>query len=233
MSAASAGDGAAVLVQGFTSTPSRDTMMDVVQVSAFENCLAAYAKRPRVHENHHRCYQVGSVVELILTCDGLLITAQLYPKSDLESRVRSGEMTGLSIGFSNRVQTIEPGGTKVISSLRLNEISIVETPANLECRLKAIKAAPVNIEAPDFRARVYWGADYIETKARDVLYGLTDKNYPSAVRAMAKWSALIPQGTTWQRTSAYKRLERKLEQMAEKRNREYGKVLFSLPLEAA
>jgi HK97 family phage prohead protease len=93
--------------------------------------------------SHDPADLIGSWNETIESDNGLVTKGQLHmdqPRARaVLSMVKSGLITGLSIGFRTKAST-KQGRNRVISALELAEISVVRNPAHPKARITAAKS---------------------------------------------------------------------------------------------
>jgi HK97 family phage prohead protease len=92
---------------------------------------------------------IGLWSEVAETADGLTVKGQLFQDDRraraVRSMIRSGLITGLSIGFKTKASTPRPNKGRVISSLDLHEVSVVRNPAHPRARILHAKTATAAI----------------------------------------------------------------------------------------
>lgn len=72
---------------------------------------------------------------------GRLLVDEVVRAREVRALVKSGAVTGLSIGFSTKNATAKPGGGRKIKSLELVEISLVGIPMHPGARVRSAKSA--------------------------------------------------------------------------------------------
>lgn len=99
--------------------------------------------------NHDPEQLIGLWNEVGETDQGLQVKGQLFVKENRQARgvrslIKSGQLTGLSIGFRTKEAT-RKGGNRIISRLDLLEISVVRDPAHPQARIASAKDAAAAI----------------------------------------------------------------------------------------
>lgn len=92
---------------------------------------------------HNPADLVGTWTETTETSEGLTVKGQLHldhPRArSIRSMVRSGIVSGLSIGFRTKAST-KRGSNRIISALDLAEISLVRDPSHPRARITSAKS---------------------------------------------------------------------------------------------
>ena len=121
---------------------SPDRMGDVIEPGAFKG-----AKGPLPMLAFHRPDDpVGVWSEVTETAKGLTVKGRLLvddlPRArEVRALVKSGAVTGLSIGFMTKSATARRGGGRTIRAVDLVEISLVSVPAHPGARVSSAKSA--------------------------------------------------------------------------------------------
>jgi Caudovirus prohead serine protease len=127
------------MVWGYASTPSKDLQGEIVTLDAIKAALPDYMQWRNIREMHTSS-AVGSAVEATVDEKGLYIGAKIrddaaWAKCQETSKGANDQVyRGFSIGGS-KLQKV--GDT--IKELRLTEISLVDRPANPDCRIDFAK----------------------------------------------------------------------------------------------
>ena len=125
------------LVFGYASTEAIDAAGEIVLKSAIEDALDDYLQYPAVREMH-ALSAVGKTVEATVNDRGLYVGAKIV--DDIAwGKVTSGVYKGFSIG--GKVTSRDSKDRKIITGVRLDEISLVDRPANPEARIDLWRAA--------------------------------------------------------------------------------------------
>jgi HK97 family phage prohead protease len=125
------------LVYGYASTEARDSQGEIVTRAAIEAALPAYMEFANIREMH-QLSAVGIVKSADLDDKGLRLEAKVVDDAAWE-KVKEGVYKGLSIG--GRVTKRDALNKSIITGVELNEISLVDRPANPEALIAAYKAA--------------------------------------------------------------------------------------------
>jgi len=120
------------IVGGYASTEAEDSQGEIVELKAIKEAWADYWKWANIREMH-QLSAVGVGKEYIFDNKGVWITAKIVD-DDAWKKVKEGVYKGFSIGG----KILEKVG-KVIKKLVIDEISIVDRPANPECVFTLIK----------------------------------------------------------------------------------------------
>jgi len=120
---------------------SPDAVGDVIHKGAF-----SIASAMPIFFEHDPDVVVGSWESVVETDAGLEARGRLFleavPRArDVHTRLRSGRVSGLSIGFRPAEAKSRPGGGRDIYALRVSEISIVANPSHPGARILNVKSA--------------------------------------------------------------------------------------------
>ena len=115
-------------VWGYASTEARDDQGEIVKRDALIAALGDYMKFANIREMH-QLSAVGVAKEAAVDDKGLYIGAKIVDDQAWQ-KVVAGVYKGYSIG--GRVTQRDPADYKTITGLVLNEISLVDRPANPE-----------------------------------------------------------------------------------------------------
>ncbi len=124
-------------VWGYASTEARDEQGEIVKRDALIAALGDYMKFANIREMH-QLSAVGVAKEAAVDDKGLYIGAKIVDDQAWQ-KVVEGVYKGYSIG--GRVTQRDPADFKTITGLMLNEISLVDRPANPEAVFDYWKAA--------------------------------------------------------------------------------------------
>ena len=147
------------LVYGYASTEARDSQGEIVTRAAIEAALPAYMEFANIREMH-QLSAVGIVKSADLDDKGLRLEAKVVDDAAWE-KVKEGVYKGLSIG--GRVTKRDALNKSIITGVELNEISLVDRPANPEALIAAYKAAG----AEDVADRIAKAASVAKAGARN------------------------------------------------------------------
>ena len=106
-------------------------------------------KRPKLLENHDPAQLRGVVVELADSDEGLLFTAKFAKtraSDDAIELVKAGAYDSVSVGAYPVKYKIDASGTMIVSEARLEEISLVSSPAFPEAQITQIAASEPDLE---------------------------------------------------------------------------------------
>jgi HK97 family phage prohead protease len=121
-------DAAQRMVWGYASTEARDDQGEVVKREALAEALGDYMKFANIREMH-QLSAVGKAKEAAVDDKGLYVAAKVVD-DQAWNKVVERVYQGFSIG--GKVTQREPADYKTITGLRLDEISLVDRPANPE-----------------------------------------------------------------------------------------------------
>lgn len=124
-------------VSGYASTEALDAHGEIVLRSAVEDALDDYMEFANIREMH-QLSAVGKALEATLDDRGLYLVAKVVDDAAWE-KVTSGVYAGYSIG--GRVLARDPKDKKIVTKIRLDEISLVDRPSNPESKFDLWRAA--------------------------------------------------------------------------------------------
>jgi phage head maturation protease len=124
-------------VWGYASTEARDDQGEIVKRDALVAALGDYMKFANIREMH-QLSAVGVAKEAAVDDKGLYVGARIVDDQAWQ-KVVEGVYKGYSIG--GRITQRDPADYKTITGLMLNEISLVDRPANPEAVFDYWKAA--------------------------------------------------------------------------------------------
>ncbi len=116
------------MVWGYASTEAEDDQGETVTRDALTAALDDYMRFANIREMHQPS-AVGVATEAAIDDKGLYLGAKIVD-SDAWQKVVAGVYKGFSIG--GRVTARDPADRRLITALRLTEISVVDRPANPE-----------------------------------------------------------------------------------------------------
>jgi HK97 family phage prohead protease len=123
------------LVYGYATTEALDAHGEVVKREAIEAALPHYMRFANIREMH-RLSAVGVAKEAEFDEKGLYLKAKVVD-DEAWAKVREGVYKGFSIG--GRVTRRDAADRSLITGVELNEISLVDRPANPEAMIDAFK----------------------------------------------------------------------------------------------
>ena len=124
-------------VWGYASTEARDDQGEIIKRDALVAALGDYMKFANIREMH-QLSAVGVAKEAAVDDRGLYVGAKIVDDHAWQ-KVVEGVYKGYSIG--GRITQRDPSDSKTITGLVLNEISLVDRPANPEAVFDYWKAA--------------------------------------------------------------------------------------------
>ncbi|MGH7033809.1 MAG: XkdF-like putative serine protease domain-containing protein [Stellaceae bacterium] len=123
------------LVYGYATTEALDAHGEVVKREAIEAALPHYMRFANIREMH-QLSAVGVAKEAEFDEKGLYLKAKVVD-DEAWAKVKEGVYKGFSIG--GRVTQRDAADRKLITGVELNEISLVDRPANPEAMIEAFK----------------------------------------------------------------------------------------------
>jgi len=133
------------LVFGYATTEAEDADGETILRTAVEGALDDYLKFANIREMHQNS-AVGVAKEATMDERGLYLGAKVVDDNAWK-KVVEGVYKGFSIG--GRALARDPVNRKVITKLRLSEISLVDRPCNPEAVFDCFKRAAF-VTAEDF-----------------------------------------------------------------------------------
>lgn len=131
------------MVCGYASTPSMDSQGDRVLLSAIKDALPDYMRFANIREMHQPS-AVGKAVSAVVDENGLYLNAKVVDDAAWK-KVKESVYNGFSIG-GRVVEKVDDE----IRALKLNEISLVDRPANPDAVFDVWKSeTPPNTEQPE------------------------------------------------------------------------------------
>jgi hypothetical protein len=131
-------DDGTVRVHGVASSEVMDDQGEIVRADAMRAAVPDYMRFPALREMH-QLSAAGTTLETEVGDDGITRIVAHVVDPVAVAKVRNQVYRGFSIG--GRVTQREAGNPKVVTGLVLNEISLVDRPANPEAILDCWKAA--------------------------------------------------------------------------------------------
>jgi phage head maturation protease/cation transport regulator ChaB len=134
-------------VSGYASTPTRDSDGEIVTLEAVRNALPDYMEFGNIREMH-ALKAVGVAKEANLDTKGLFLTAKIVDDSAWKKCLE-----GVYKGFSIGGRKLAKEGEK-ITAIDLTEISVVDRPANPDCRIALAKRKKDRKEAEGYLVKL-------------------------------------------------------------------------------
>lgn len=154
--------GDAIAIEGYASTPTIDSYNSIIAIESFKDWLENYRKNPIILLGHDDTKPIGTCDEYSVDDKGLRIKASITKNTDwVFDDIKEGRTKGFSIGFiplswyyidklswKNLREMTEEEYSKVdyndivrvINSIDLVEISVVNLPANPQALFTISKA---------------------------------------------------------------------------------------------
>jgi HK97 family phage prohead protease len=143
-------DAAQRMVFGYASTQARDDQGEIVKREALDGALGDYMKFANIREMH-QLSAVGKAKDAVVDDKGLYIAAKVVD-DNAWNKVREGVYSGFSIG--GKVTARDPTDYKTITGLQLDEISLVDRPANPEAVFDCWKRSAERDPVADLKAAI-------------------------------------------------------------------------------
>jgi hypothetical protein len=140
-------DDGTVRVYGIATSEALDEQGEIVRADAIRAAIPDYMRFPALREMH-QLSAAGTTLEAEVCEDGTTRIVAHVVDPVAVSKVRNQVYRGFSIG--GRVTDREAGNPKAITGLVLNEISLVDRPANPEAIFDCWKAAAASNPSPGF-----------------------------------------------------------------------------------
>lgn len=133
-----------VIIEGWANKAVVDDVGDLMKFDAVD--LGRYKKNPILLYNHDRNLPIGRVIEVKVSEAGLWVKAVISNSADtivsyVRDLVKEGILKTFSIGFEPKEENYNRSeGYNEILKWRLNEISIVTLPANIDAEFSLAKS---------------------------------------------------------------------------------------------
>lgn len=121
-------------VSGYASTPCLDLDGEIISIDAMKSALPGYMEWRNIRQMHQPI-AVGVAKEASIDDVGLYLRAKIVDANAVKL-LDEGVLKGFSIGGKKLAKR-----GNVITDIDLVEISLVDRPANPECRIDAVKSA--------------------------------------------------------------------------------------------
>jgi len=127
------------IIEGYASLPNLDDQGDVIPLDAIDAALPRFMKWGNLREMHDK-KAAGKVLAAKVDERGLKILAKVEDPTAW-AKVRAGVYQGFSVGGDIPEDATEQraDGARIIKELLLNEISLVDRPANPKARISVVK----------------------------------------------------------------------------------------------
>jgi HK97 family phage prohead protease len=127
------------IIEGYASLPNLDDQGDVIPLDAIDAALPRFMKWGNLREMHDK-KAAGKVLAAKVDERGLKIMAKVEDPTAW-AKVRAGVYQGFSVGGDIPEDATEQraDGARIIKELLLNEISLVDRPANPKARISVVK----------------------------------------------------------------------------------------------
>lgn len=143
-------DDGTIKVWGYASTSNKDEQGETVTAKAMQDALPEYMKWANVREMH-TAKAAGTAIEASVQEDGRCWFGAHIIDSEAVKKVKMGVYKGFSIG--GKATKRNDLNKTIIEGLRLNEVSLVDRPANPEAVITIMKMSD-KVEAVDELAKI-------------------------------------------------------------------------------
>lgn len=133
-----------LIVEGIASTPVRDSDNEIITADAMRGAIEDYKKFPAVREQHDPLKACGTALDISVTEDGVTKFSAMIVDPIAVKKLLAGVYRGFSIG--GRVLERDSQDKTIIKRIKLNEVSIVDVPANKMAEISLIKVDDVEEE---------------------------------------------------------------------------------------
>ena len=168
------------LVWGYASTEALDADGEVITLAALRDALDDYLKFPALREMH-QLSAAGRIDQAAIDDRGLYVAARVVDDNAWR-KVTAGVYAGFSVG--GRATARAPTDRKIITGLRLTEISLVDRPSNPEAVFDCWKA---NGTAPSIDAAVLQKIAGMTKEERQTLIIKATLGRPSPALSRMLW----------------------------------------------
>lgn len=156
------------IVAGYASTPSLDLDGEIISIDAVRKALPGYWAWRNIREMHQP-RAVGVAKEANIDGKGLFLTSKITDKEAVQ-KCLDDVYKGYSIGGRKLAKT-----GNVITEIDLIEVSLVDRPANPDCRLEVQKSAKISGAAHLLKTPKPNGKRLdLLSKAADIASGITE-----------------------------------------------------------
>src|SRR5215469_2463719 len=120
------------IVEGYASLPNLDDQGDIIPLDVIADALPAYMKWANGREMHNKS-AAGKILKAQVDDKGVWIVFKVTDPTAW-TKCATATYQGFSIGGDVTKMEKRPDGVRVITGLRINEISLVDRPANQEAK---------------------------------------------------------------------------------------------------
>jgi phage head maturation protease len=124
------------MVWGYASTEAQDDQGEIIKREAVQAALGDYMRFANIREMH-QLSAVGTAKEAGIDDKGLYVGARIVDPIAWD-KVKQGVYNGFSIG--GKITARDPGDRRIVTGLKLDEISLVDRPANPDAVFDCWKA---------------------------------------------------------------------------------------------
>ena len=127
------------IIEGYASLPNLDDQGDIIPLDVIDAALPRFMKWANLREMHDKS-AAGKVLKATVDEHGLRIQARVDDPTAW-AKVKSGVYQGFSVGGDIPEDATEQraDGARIIKEVMLNEISLVDRPANPKARISVVK----------------------------------------------------------------------------------------------
>lgn len=129
-------DDGSIIVSGLASSEAKDSDGEVILASAMAAAIPDYMKWANVREMHSNI-AAGKAVHIEVNDAGETEFQAKIINTETVKKIKEGVLQGFSIG--GRKVKYDPSDRHIITGISLSEISVVDRPANPDCRFQIAK----------------------------------------------------------------------------------------------
>lgn len=129
-------DDGSIIVSGLCSSETKDSDGEIILASAIKEAIPEYMKWANVREMHSNI-AAGKALSIKVNDAGETEFEARIINSETVKKVKEGVLQGFSIG--GRKVKYNPEDRRVITGISLSEVSVVDRPANPDCRFQIAK----------------------------------------------------------------------------------------------
>ena len=129
-------DDGSIIVSGLASSETKDSDGEVILASAIKAAIPEYMQWANVREMHSNI-AAGKALSIHVNDAGETEFEARIINSETVKKVKEGVLQGFSIG--GRKVKYDPSDRHIITGISLSEVSVVDRPANPDCRFQIAK----------------------------------------------------------------------------------------------
>ena len=129
-------DDGSIIVSGLCSSETKDSDGEIILASAIKAAIPEYMQWANVREMHSNI-AAGKALHIEVNDAGETEFEARIINTETVKKVKEGVLQGFSIG--GRKVKYDPADRRVITGISLSEVSVVDRPANPDCRFQIAK----------------------------------------------------------------------------------------------